>query len=190
MALIFFDSKQKLRTKKQDLPCNFVAVGGDKFHAVAVALIDQFKSSEAGEEQVLKKIIHKYFKLFPNALTNQAYLSASERMIMLINTSRMSELVSAMAETLKQIAWDEMYSKASQYPEIFQGLDPKTTKAQLRQSQAPMHPSALGALRSALGLNITLCHMEFGKEIRSREIMNVDSRQEVFEDTMKKSLKK
>lgn len=190
MALVFFDSEQKQHTKNHDLPRQFIAVGGDKFYAVAVALIDQFKIPKTEHHEILKKILLKYFELYPKALTNQAYLSPSERMTMLIdNTPRTTELVSALAETLKQIAWDEIFSRASEYPEILEGLDPKTTKAQLRQSQLPLHPSALGALRSSLGINMTLCHMEPGKEVRSREMLDVDSRSHVYEDSLKRDLR-
>ncbi|MGL5741600.1 MAG: transposase [Legionella sp.] len=149
----------------------FIDVGSDQFHAAAVALIDALQSSaQRGNEVVLKKILERFYQHFPKYISNQPYLTLPERMGILLNSSRKSELVECMAYVLRQLAVDELYTHPLKYREIFDGLSAETPKSYLRDPQVELPASALNALAHALGMDITLSFKELGKELRKREV--------------------
>ncbi|KTD01754.1 hypothetical protein [Fluoribacter gormanii] len=150
---------------------NFISVGNEQFHAVAVALIDSLQSiSQRGNDATLKKILERFYLHFPKYISNQPYLTLSERMGMLLNTSRKSELVECMAYVLRQLAVDEIYTHPLMYREVFDGLSADTPKSYLRDPEVELPSSALKALAQVLGISITLSFKELGKELRKRDV--------------------
>ncbi|APF04647.1 TPA: hypothetical protein ACJ5DT_001415 [Legionella pneumophila] len=149
---------------------SFINVGGEQFHAAAVALIDYFKRSPRINDDTLKKILERFYFHFPKYIPSQPYLTPSERMSMLINGTRKSEIVECFAYVLRQLAIDEIYAKPLNYRDIFSEFDRNTLKSFLRQPSTPLPTSALRALSHAIGINITLSVVENGKELRKREV--------------------
>ncbi|QMT58701.1 hypothetical protein [Legionella sp. PC997] len=150
---------------------NFINVGNEQFHAVAVAMIDSLQSvSQRGNDATLKKILERFYLHFPKYINNQPYLTLPERMSMLLNTSRKSELVDCMAYVLRQLAVDEIYTNPLMYREVFNGLSADTPKSYLRNPEVELPSSALKALAQALEISITLSFKELGKELRKREV--------------------
>ncbi|MBA2648318.1 MAG: hypothetical protein H0U75_01760 [Legionella sp.] len=155
---------------KREEQTNFIYVGGEQFHALAVALIDKLKKPTSQHNELIKRIVDSYLLNNPKALTIQAYVTPTERMTMLINSTRMTQLVEGMAFVLRQIALDEIFAHPTLYPEVFIDVDPNTPKSTLRQQDIPLHSKALGALATALGIELTLSYTEHGKELRKLEI--------------------
>ncbi|AWN72819.1 hypothetical protein LEAN103870_09195 [Legionella anisa] len=150
---------------------SFINVGNEQFHAVAVALIDSLQSSnQRGNDATLKKILERFYQHFPKYISNQPYLTLPERMGILLNNSRKSELVECMAYVLRQLAVDELYTHPLKYIEVFDGLSAETPKSYLRDPEVKLPPSALNALAQTLGITVTLSFKELGKELRKREI--------------------
>ncbi len=150
---------------------SFINVGNEQFHAVAVALIDSLQStSQRGHDATLKKILERFYQHFPKYVSAQPYLTLSERMGMLLNSSRKSELVECMAYVLRQLAVDELYTHPLMYREVFDGLSADTPKSYLRDPEVRLPASALNALAQVLGITITLSFKELGKELRKRDV--------------------
>ncbi|KTD72358.1 hypothetical protein [Legionella tucsonensis] len=150
---------------------SFINVGNEQFHAAAVALIDSLQSSnQRGNDATLKKILERFYQHFPKYISNQPYLTLPERMGMLLNSSRKSELVACMAYVLRQLTVDELYTHPLKYIEVFDGLSAETPKSYLRDPEVKLPPNALNALAHALGITVTLSFKELGKELRKREI--------------------
>ncbi|WP_392538381.1 transposase [Legionella sp. 227] len=150
---------------------NFINVGTEQFHAVAVAMIDSLQStSHRGNDATLKKILERFYLHFPKYISNQPYLTLPERMGMLLNSSRKSELVECMAYVLRQLAVDELYTHPLMYREVFDGLSAETPKSYLRDPTVQLPASALNALAQTLGISITLSFKELGKELRKKEV--------------------
>lgn len=151
---------------------SFINVGTEQFHAVAVALIDSLQNtSQRGNETTLKKILERFYQHFPKYISNQPYLTLPERMGMLLNSSRKSELVECMAYVLRQLAVDELYTHPLMYRDVFAGLSAETPKSYLRDPTVKLPASALNALAHNLGINITLSFKELGKELRKKKYM-------------------
>ncbi|CEG59049.1 hypothetical protein [Legionella fallonii] len=149
---------------------SFIHVGGEPFHAAAVAFIDALKKAPRVNETTLKVVLDRFFAHYPKLKSQQPYLTLAERMDILINGPRKSEIVECMAFVLRQLAVDEIYAKPLEYKEVFDGLDSSTPKSYLRDPATPMPVSALRALPQVLGITFVLSHVEHGKELRSREI--------------------
>lgn len=172
-SLVFFNPNLKNHHEEQGQRCNFISVGGEPFHALAVALIDGLMHTTQFDEISLKKIVDRYLVHFPHALTNQTNLNPSERMMMMINSTRMSEMVNTLAYVLRQLTIDEIYSNPSSYLEAFDGcLCPDTSNAYLRQMDTPLPASSLSALTASLNINLSLYFTQHGKELRSRELFD------------------
>ncbi|STY21491.1 Uncharacterised protein [Legionella steigerwaltii] len=149
----------------------FINVGTEQFHAVAVAMIDSLQStSQRGNDAILKKILERFYLHFPKYINNQPYLTLPERMGMLLNSSRKSELVECMAYVLRQLTVDELYTHPLMYRDVFDGLSADTPKSYLRDPTVKLPSSALKALAQTLGISVTLSFKEIGKELRKREV--------------------
>ncbi len=152
----------------QDVRPTFIHVGGEQFHAAAVALIDCLRIASV-QDGILKKIVTSYYQYFPQAIPIEPYLvTIKERMSRLLNNPRKSELVECMAYVLRQLTVDELYRHylKLEYRPIFRELNEKTSANYLRDPQTRLPVSALEALSHALGLPITLSFKELGKELR------------------------
>lgn len=150
---------------------SFINVGNEQFHAVAVALIDSLQSvPQRGNDATLKKILERFYQHFPKYISNQPYLTLPERMSILLNNSRKSELVDCMAYVLRQLAIDEVYTHPLMYREVFNGLSADTPKSYLRDPEVKLPACALNALAQTLGISVTLSYKELGKELRKREV--------------------
>lgn len=154
----------------------FIRVGGEQFHAVAVALIDccfaltdGFKHSLRANEITLKKILERFFSYYPKFASNQPYLTVSDRMGILLNNSRKSEIVDCLAYVLRQLTIDEIYASCKDYPEVFAPLNAQTPQSYLRRPNTHLPRSALNALAQTLGLTISVLLTEPGKELPKHE---------------------
>lgn len=170
MARTGFFTSTPATQSKQVAPLNFINIGGEQFHALAVALIDDLKNTSRTNEVLLKKVLERFFAYYPKFKQQQAYLTPVERMGMLLSGARKSEIVECMAFVLRQIAVDEIYAHPLNYRETFDGLAATTSKEFLRQSTTVLPASVLRALTQSLGINITLSFTEHGKELRHRQI--------------------
>ncbi|WP_298625163.1 hypothetical protein [uncultured Legionella sp.] len=167
----FFDRAPAINTSKQATSEHtFIKVGGQQFRAVAVAFIDHFKSATRVNDASIKKILERFYTHFPKFISHQAYLTPMERMGILINSARKSEVVDCLAYVLHQITIDEVYAQPLKYREVFDGLDAKTEKMLLRQPGTELPASVLRALSQVLGVTITLSFTERGKDLRLREV--------------------
>ncbi|HCE5437068.1 TPA: hypothetical protein NHI29_002311 [Legionella pneumophila] len=160
----------KAETNSSHVQQSFINVGGEQFHAAAVALIDYFKRSPRINDDTLKKILERFYFHFPKYIPSQPYLTPSERMSMLINGVRKSEIVECFSYVLRQLAIDEIYAKPLNYRDIFAEFERDTPKSLLRQPSTPLPASALRALSHVISTNITLSVVENGKELRKREV--------------------
>ncbi|CAM2739041.1 hypothetical protein [Legionella worsleiensis] len=142
---------------------------------MAVAYIDYFKHCSRASDQSLKKILERFYTYYPKFISNQAYLTPADRMTMLINSARKSEVVECLAYVFQQMAVDEVYAHPLEYREIFAGMDANESKAVLRQAGTVFPPSVLGALSHALGISIVLSVIENGKELRQRTLFSCNS---------------
>lgn len=168
----FFNKTQSTTTGRS----TFIRVGGEQFHAVAVALIDccfaltdGFKHALRVNEITLKKILERFFSYYPKFASNQPYLTVSDRMGILLNNSRKSEIVDCLAYVLRQLTIDEIYASCKDYPEVFAPLNAQTPQSYLRRPNTHLPTSALNALSQTLGITINVLVTELGKELPKRE---------------------
>lgn len=172
MAITGFFKAPAKQDNKQGTEYSFISVGGEQFHALAVAFIDSFKNSTRVDEPSLKKVLERFFSYYPKFISTQPYLTPADRMTMLINNSRKSEIVECMAYVLRQLTVDEVLDNPLNYREVFKGLNPETSRDYLRQPNTVLPSRALTALTQVLAMTITLSFTEHGKELRRREIHN------------------
>lgn len=168
MALRGFFNQTPAIQEKRVTPYSFISVGGDLFQAVAVALIDALKHSPRMNEASLKKILARFFYHYPKFASSQACLTPAERMGMLLNSSRKSEIVKCMAFVLRQIAVDEIYAHPLNCREAFAGLCAEDSQELLRQASTVLPVASLRPLCDILALTVNLSIVEQGKELRKR----------------------
>lgn len=157
----------------QEHNAQYIQIGGEQFHAVAVALIDHLKHS-AMPVNGLKKILDGFFSYFPQYKPTQAYLTPAQRMDMLLHNPRKSELVECMAYTLRQLAINELLAQPLNYIDVFADCVADTPVQFLRDSTTRLAPQALNALAKALDITICLSFIERNKPLRYRERFNED----------------
>ncbi len=149
-----------------------INVGGEQFHAAAVALIDYMQNGLAINDSTVKKILGRFYEYFPQYTNNDAYLTTpKERLSRLLQTSRKSELVECMAYVLRQLTVDEIMANPLNlnYRAIFADFNQETSVKDLRDPKTQLPVIALKALQSVLELPITLSFKELGKELRKQE---------------------
>lgn len=161
--------------KKQARQYHFINVGTKPFHALAVAYIDLFQNSTRINEPGLKTLLARLYVDFPELKPNQAYLTPADRMRMLIDNSRKSDMVERLAHVFRNLAVDELYKNPLDYRDVFDGLTADTSTEYLRKSDSPVPASVLRSLTRILGLNIILSYKEPGKELRMREVYTANS---------------
>lgn len=172
MALVggFFSNKSLAQQgQKQSEEYIFIPVGKKPLHAVAVALIDALKSPERSSDVTLKKILKCFYHYYPKYASTESYLTLSDRMQLLFNSSRKSELVECMADVLKQLGVDEWYADFLAYLDVFDGLSAETPKNYLRDTEIKTPKRIIDAIAQTLGIDITLSNKGPGKELRQRE---------------------
>lgn len=166
----FFIKPPVVQNSKQGTALSFINIGGEQFHALAVALMDNLKTVHRVNETFLKIILERFLAYYPKFKSPQPYLTPTERMGMLLNGPRKSEIVECLAFVLRQLVVDEIYAHPLNYREAFDGLDVTTAKDFLRNPSTGLPSSVLSALTRALGITIVLSFTEHGKELRRREI--------------------
>ncbi|MFJ1268753.1 hypothetical protein ACD661_09325 [Legionella lytica] len=157
----------------------YINVGGEQFHAVAVALIDYLQNNSPINDAVLKKILGRFYQHFPQHASNDAYLTTpKERMTRLLSNSRKSELVECMAYVLRQLTIDKLYEDHLNliYRDVFANLPIDTAKSHLRDIKTILPPVALKALEDSLNIAINLSFQEPDHELRRRDAI-VDQEQ-------------
>lgn len=155
----------------QESAVYYIQVGGEQFHAAAVALIDYSKHAVIPVNS-LKKILDGFFTHFPQYKPTQAYLTPAQRMATLLNNPRKSELVECMAYTLRQLAVNELLAHPLNYLDVFADFADKTLINSLRDLTTPMATGALDALAHALDIAVSLSFKERNKPLRYCEIFN------------------
>ncbi|MDR3502233.1 MAG: hypothetical protein P4L79_06585 [Legionella sp.] len=149
----------------------YINVGGEQFHAVAVALIDYLQNNSPINDAALKKVLGRFYQYFPQHAVNDAYLTTpKERMTRLLSNSRKSELVECMAYVLRQLTVDKLYEDHLNlvYRDVFTNLPTDTPKSYLRDMKTVLPPVALKALEDSLNIAITLSFKEPEHELRRR----------------------
>lgn len=160
MGRSFFDKTT------MDVSYKFIQVGGNPFHALAVAFIDHFKSTGYVANAAVKKIYECFNLLYPNYITYHAVQTKpSERLKMLVNSSRRSEVVGCMANVFEEIIWDEIKANLSNYRDTLEHIDNNISIDHIRTSKY-FNTILRRALDSALGITLVLSILEPGKEIR------------------------
>ncbi|WP_196398910.1 transposase [Legionella saoudiensis] len=128
----------------------YINVGGEQFHAVAVALIDYLQNNLPINDAAIKKILSRFYQYFPQHVTNDAYLTTpKERMSRLLSNSRKSELVECMAYVLRQLTVDKLFEDHLNliYRDVFANLPPDTAKSYLRDMKTVLPPSCFKGFR-------------------------------------------
>ncbi|MGC1183298.1 hypothetical protein [Legionella sp.] len=149
-----------------------INVGGEQFHAVAVALIDYLQSNSQVNDVSIKKILRGFSQYFPQyVIHNSPSMPSTDLMRRLLNSPRKTELIECMAYVLRQLTVDELYADHVNlnYRNVFEHLTAKTAKNYLRKPDTQLPVCALKALQHTLGLSIILSFKEPGKELRRRE---------------------
>jgi hypothetical protein len=164
MALNGFFSN-KFSTKPTE-EYSVINVGAKQFNAAATALIDYLHNPQHGNDAFLKKILDCFYESFPKYANHQSDLNASERMKILIDNHRKSELVECMADVLHYLTVVELFKKPLKYREVWAQFNAKTPKSHLYDPQTKLPTSALKALAHALEINIILSYKEDGKVLR------------------------
>lgn len=155
----------------------FIQVGGDPFYALAVAFIDHFKSTGYVANAAVKKIYDHFNLLYPNYIAYHAVQTkSSERLKMLVNSSRRSEVVGCMANVFKELIRDEIRDNLLNYRDILENMDSNTSLDHLLIKTNKYFNTILRrALDSALGITLVLSIFEPGKEIRKLEHYQTES---------------
>lgn len=170
MDRAFFDRTPARDDTQDKTEYKFIHVGGDQFRALAVSLIDYLRNTRRVNDISLKKILECFDSRYPQYVPRPLYFSAAERLGMLINGPRKSEVVECMADVLRQLAVDEIYAHPLNYREIFNDFPASTPLDYLRQTTTPLSSDALRALSCILSLTIILSITEHGKEFRARVV--------------------
>jgi len=170
----FFSKTPVNQQPKQGDEYSYISIGANQFTALAVTLIDALQSNQRVDEEFLKIILARFNQYYPKYIANQAYLTPYERIKLLINSSRKSEVAECLSYVLRQLALDEIFAHPLDYREVFDGLSPQTARNYLRNPDIKLPTSALRALSQALGLTITLSFKEPGKPLRKKETYRCD----------------
>lgn len=155
----------------QESAVHYIHIGGEQFHAAAVALIDHLRYALMPANS-LKKLLDGFFTHFPQYKPTQAYLTPAQRMATLLSNPRKSELVECMAYTLRQLAVNELLAHPLNYPDVFANFTDKTSINSLRDLTTVLATEALDALAQALDIAIALSFKERNKPLRRCEIFN------------------
>lgn len=167
----FFRSEGAIEKKKTGAEKTVIDVGGEPFHALAVAFMDNFKNGAVLPESVLKKVLGEFFACYPDYKVNHAYVTPMERMRLLINSPRKSELVDCLAFVLWRLTKnDDLLVDPVATKAAFQGLDEAMLQVDLKPSAA-MLPAAARELK----IQLMLSFKEPQHELRAREIYNEDA---------------
>lgn len=147
---------------------HFVDVGGNGdcgFRAIAAGILDV----EGQGIRSLETILSRHFSYFPG---HQAKVSAAqtpgEQLRMLSSRVRLSELLPAMAYTLRQLAVDELCNNPDKYRGAFVSSHEGTTPEKMRQRGTWIDESSIAALATCLGIPVIILVMERKKELPLR----------------------
>lgn len=165
----FFNNASAKESKLE--AASYINVGGDPFYALATAFIDQFKNSARIPDETMKKILERFYVAYPKYISNQAYLTTpAERMNMLINNIRTTELIDCLAQVLRHIAVTELLAHPLKYRDVFSCFSVEIPKEHLYHHNVQLPVSALRALSQALGITINLSFVEQEKVLRRKEV--------------------
>ena len=150
----------------------FVDVGGYGdcgFRSVAAGIIDGFLHHPRAYADLLSKVLAHHVGYFPAHRTTLPGLTTpTDRMQQLIKTIRMSELVPAMAYTLRQMAVTEMLASPSRYRGAFVQRHEGTTPDEMRKAGTWIDESSIAALAHVLDLPIEVHVVGRGKTLPMR----------------------
>jgi hypothetical protein len=164
-----FFNKTSLNGIKRDKKPGFIFVGGALFPSVAVSLLDWFeKNASRNNDSTVKILLEHLYRHFPKYISNQAYLAPYERVQILIQNERTSELVAAFADVLQYIAQDEINAHPLNYSDIL---------GEYPEDKLKISRGSIRALVNALDITIKLSVVEEGKELRKQAYYTSDSSQ-------------
>lgn len=165
----FFERKP-LINKKTAAEKSFIDVGGDPFHSLAVALIDNVKSGGTLPAESLNKILARFSLHFPEYQLKQSYISPQERLRLLVNGPRKLELITCLSYVLRQLTVDELLEHPLNYKEVFSSFEGNVLQDHLRQHNTPLPAAALSALAATLNSTLVLSFKTGEKGLPSRTI--------------------
>lgn len=144
-----------------------INVGGDQFQALAVAFMDYFKRSSRLNDETLKKILERFYFHFPKYISDQPYLTPTERMNMLVNSQRKSEVVKCMAIVLRGLVVDQIIADPIKYKKVFEGLPRITVLSSLYEPSLILPAKALKIFTKITGIRLTLSFVEIDRDLRA-----------------------
>lgn len=145
---------------------NYIRVGGEAFHALAVALLDNLKTHRTTNDVLIKQLTERTFHYYPQFKPQQSNFTPAEQLNMFLRDAGKSKAVECLAFVLRQFVVDEIYAKPLNYREVFDGLNKTTPQYYLRQPDTVLPASVFAALATTLTIHIALSYTEHGKELR------------------------
>lgn len=163
MALKFFN-QISLHGKALANEPTFINVGMQEdcgFRAVAVGLLQNIVTHPRINADLIKLLLKEHVKYFEQQLTAQhpALIKPYDRMIHLIESKGMPELVLAMAYTLRQMVVDEWVANPERYVHCFVDKHRWKTPAMLRMPSTWLDVSSMAALAHILSMPIVIHEM-------------------------------
>lgn len=177
----FFKSTAYHSQQNAPIEYSYIDVGGEAFHALAVAFIDNFKKGAQLNDLSVKKILEAFWISFPEYHVNQAYMTPVERMRALFNSSRKSELVECLAYVLRQLTVDAIFANPLAYSETFRNVSAQVSKDHFLLMNTPIPVTSLAALTEQLDFTLALSFKDLGKELRRLQVFQSRSGTSHFE---------
>lgn len=172
----FFKASQQTAsqqtTSQQPEKYEVINVGGEQFHAAAVALIDSLRCHAPISVGAVKRLVDNFSKYFPQSFLNvEDSLTPPKENLGRLLRIRTPELVERMAYVLRQMAIDEVYANYLEltYRPIFSAVAGQIPTPDLRDPNTSLPSCVLTALDKVLGVPITLSFKETDKCLRKQE---------------------
>ena len=147
---------------------HFVDVGGNGdcgFRAIAAGILDV----EGQGIRLLKQILSRHFNYFPGHQAKVSLTQTPEEQLRVLSSRiRLSELLPAMAYTLRQLAVDELCKNPDKYRGAFVSLHEGTTPEKMRQRGTWIDESSIAALARCIGIPVIVLVMERKQELPLR----------------------
>lgn len=157
-----FEQSQKKNNNREQ---TVIHVGGELFHALAMAFIDKVMQGQMLALPYANSLLQQLAFYFPQQ-TAKEKVSAETLEAWLISHPAKSEAIMCLAYTLRQMAVDELLRHPFEYKKTFLELPQQYSEDRLRHGETKLPVSVLAALVNVLPLMISLSFMEPGKELR------------------------
>ncbi len=155
----FFTADKRAPKSEQSSSLQLVDVGGNGdcgFRAVTAGLLDYVRFNSRVNDNVLKKLLRYYFRYYPQHQPEQAYLTAKERVEILMRNVPLPELINTMAYALRQMAVDTMVAHPGMYRGAFVHEHEETSPSDMRKPLTWIDENALAALANEMDMTISV----------------------------------